>query len=227
MMKRISDDTGLSLTELLVVSLLLGFILAAAWSVMYASNAMSNTMTAQANAADESQQFMDRISTELRKSQGQFDIIQAYDDTSAAAQGVSATDNVRSAIAPNWTSTSLTFYADLNGDHVPERIHYYSSGGQLLRTQASATATAATGCTFGADSAPVVIIKSIDSSWSGPIFQPLLGDAVPPSVATDTSQPILVSEVLVQMKNKQSWGDRTYSYESSSTVGIRNRSSFG
>ncbi|MEI8083690.1 MAG: prepilin-type N-terminal cleavage/methylation domain-containing protein, partial [Actinomycetes bacterium] len=61
------DDRGLSLTELMVVVVLLGVIIGAAWSVMFAVEVMSDTLTARAVATDEAQVFLDTIGKELRQ----------------------------------------------------------------------------------------------------------------------------------------------------------------
>jgi prepilin-type N-terminal cleavage/methylation domain-containing protein len=232
MLRGLRDDKGLTLTELMVVTMLLGFILAAAWSVMYAANTMSNKTTARADAADESQKFIDRIGYELIGSAGQFDIVQAYNEADGYTSGYSDTNDVRAALAPSWVSTpvastSLTFYTDLNRDDRPERIRYYVSNGSLMRVQASAATTNPLPCTWGANSTPTVIIKKIDPSWTGPIFVPLTGDDIPPTAVTNSAAPNDATAVQVQMRNIRTSGDQSSTYNSATTVRIRNKSGFG
>jgi hypothetical protein len=216
----------------MVVTMLLGFILAAAWSVMYAASVMSNKATARADAQDESQRFIDRIGYELRGSAGQFDIVQAYNMPDSYTSNYADDHDVRAALAPSWVttpvaSTSFTFYTDLNRDDRPERVRYYVSNGSLLRVQASAVATNPLPCTWGANSAPTVVIKRIDPSWTGPIFVPLTGDNIPPTPVSNSAKPNEATAVSVQMRNIRSSGGQSSTYNSATTVRIRNKSGFG
>jgi len=231
MKRRFLDDAGLTVTELLVVVTLMGFILAAAWAVVNVSNVISNKTTAKTVAANEAQVFLDRVGLELRCAAGQFDIVGAYNmpDTYTSAYPETSACAERSPLVANWSSNgrALTFYTDLNQDGRPERVKYYVSGSSLLRVQASAVATNPLPCTFGADSTPRVVIQTIDPAWSGRIFTPLTGDNIPPTPVSDSSKPGLATAVTVQIRNRQSWGDQQVIYDASTTARIRNRSGFG
>jgi prepilin-type N-terminal cleavage/methylation domain-containing protein len=68
-MRFFRDDSGLSLTELLVVSVLIGVILASAYLLFGAGTNMTNLLTARSNAAYDAQRAVDQISEDLRQTQ--------------------------------------------------------------------------------------------------------------------------------------------------------------
>ena len=66
---RLRDDSGLSLTELLVVSVLISVILAASYFLFGAASSMNNLAMARAIASDEAQRAVDQMSRDLRQAQ--------------------------------------------------------------------------------------------------------------------------------------------------------------
>jgi len=110
---------------------------------------MTDGTIARAAAADQSQQFIDRVGRELRQAQ------EDVENEGAFAE-----------IGPR----RCVFYSDITGDAVPERITYYVSGGAVYRTEAVCSDTVTPFTHFGAESAPRRIVSELDPAWSGAIF---------------------------------------------------------
>jgi type II secretory pathway component PulJ len=201
------DDSGLSLTELLVVAMLLGFILAAAWSVMYAVNALSSSLAARAVAADESQVFLDNIGRELREADS-LKSFAAMDPTGAGAFSEIAT-------------RSTTFYVDIYHDGTPEKIQYTVSNGSLYRYQWAPTTNVYPYTWPTTPTKSSVVIKNIDPSWNGSIFTYYTNDNLPPTQITDISKVASVTAVMVQVQSIQPWNDKSVSFGASTTVRVR------
>ena len=209
-----ADDRGLSLTELMVVAMLLGFILAAAWSVMFAVNATTNSLSARAVATDESQLFLDNIARELRQADN-LKSLGATGTTNADAQGAFSEIATRSA----------TFYVDLYHDGRAKKVRYYVSGNSLYRQEWASNAPYTYPYTWASTpTSTKVVIKSIDPAWTGSIFtyyakvygsgNALGSDPIASTVAS-------VTAVTIQVSNLQTWNNNSASYGASSTVRVR------
>lgn len=201
------DDSGFSLTELLVVCVLLVFVLGLAWSTMDATNTLSGRLSAGAVATGESEAFLDHLTLELR---------QANSLTSIAETGSATPQGAFSEIAPRET----TFYVDLYHNGVPEKVQYAMNGNSLIRNEWTATG----GYPYNWPSTPnktSVVIQKVDPSWNGPIFTYYTNDLWPPTQITNVSQVASVTAVLVQIRNQQPWGNVSQSYGASTTVRVR------
>jgi len=205
------DDRGLSVTELLVVAILLSIILGAAWSVMYAVSALSGSLAARAVATDESQVFLDNIGRELREA----DSLKSFAATDTTGAGAFSEISTRQA----------TFYVDILHDGHPHKIQYIpvTAGGttSLYRYEWTSTTNV---WSFPWTTNPIkstVVIKKIDPAWTGPIFTYYTNDNLPPTQITDVSKVASVTAVMVQVKNVQPWGNKTVSYGASTTVRVR------
>lgn len=202
------DDSGFSLTELLVVSVMLGFILAGAWSILYATSAMSNSLSARAVATDESQTFLDTIGRELRE---------ADSLTALGAATASTPQGAFSEISPR----AVTFYVDLYHNGKAQKVRYYISGVSLYRQEWASTNNAYPFAWASTPTKTGVVIKSIDPAWSGPIFTYYTNDNLPPTQITDVANVASVTAVTIEVKNLQEWGNRSASFGASSTVRVR------
>jgi prepilin-type N-terminal cleavage/methylation domain-containing protein len=146
-MPSLRDDSGLSLTELLVVSVLISVILAASYFMFAAAQSMNNIAMARSIASDESQSAIDRMSLELRQAQE------------------NVPDNGVFKLAG---ASDMKFYSDLDHDGRPELVRYYVEGGSLKRTVAPPTNNAPP-FTNPTPGAPKVLVKTLGTS-AGPVF---------------------------------------------------------
>ncbi len=148
---RLSDDSGLSLTELLVVSVLVSVIISASYFMFNAASAMNDMAMARAIASDELQQATGKMAMEIRE-------VRKNNPDKGAFKLTSANE--------------IVFTADVNNDRRPELVRYYVSGGALLRTMAlpaQAYSPELEEYTFGAAGAPSILVEKLDTS-AGAIF---------------------------------------------------------
>ena len=146
---RLRDDSGLSLTELLVVSVLVSVILAASYFLFGAATSMNDLAMARAIASDQAQLAVDQMSRDLRQAQ-----------ENVAEKGVFVTAE----------ANQMKFTADLNHDHKPELVRYYVENDQLKRTVAQPTAgQIMPPFTFQAAATPKVLVEELGTS-AGPLF---------------------------------------------------------
>ncbi|MCE5191316.1 MAG: prepilin-type N-terminal cleavage/methylation domain-containing protein [Actinomycetia bacterium] len=146
--RRIRSDEGFTLTEMLVVTLLMGMVLGLVYMVMGAVNSSADTLEAKTIAADENRVVMDRITRELRQAQ---EIVDGH--------GVFLRAQPR----------QCAFYADVDHDGVPELIEYRVQGQTLYRSEARSTVSVPP-YTFGSPSPEVVVAGSLDSGFTGNVF---------------------------------------------------------
>ena len=146
-MRFFRDDRGLSLTELMVVSVLMGIIIGTVYMLFGAAANISSTTTARAVAGDEAQRAVDRMTMDIRQAQ--------ENSESKGAFSIAEANRVQ-------------FFEDLTHDGRPELVTYYVSGTNLYRTVASPTNTAPP-FVFGAAGAPQLLVQGIASS-GGALF---------------------------------------------------------
>ncbi len=151
-MRWIEDDSGLTLTELIVVSILIGVILTAAYFMLNATQTMSDSAMARSNATDDAQLAIDKMTRELRQAQPD----RSLDETPTGGVFKVAANN------------EIVFMSDLDHDMRPELIRYYVESNSLKRAVAPPT-NAQAPFTFGTYGAPTVLIKQLGAS-AYPIF---------------------------------------------------------
>jgi len=204
------DDSGMSITELMVVVVLMGFVLAAAWSIMYAASAASGSLSARSVATDESQTFIDTITRELRQASNLKSL--GRSDTNDAAAKAAFSE-----IAARQT----TFYADLMHNGHPSKVQYLLTGSTLYRKEWVATNTTYPFTWPASPTKTKVMIETVDPAWADSIFIYYTNDSLPPTQITSASKVESVTAVMVQVKNRQVWDNRSSSYGASSTVRVR------
>lgn len=209
---RFTSDEGVSVTELLVVTILMGVILAATWTVMYAASAMNNSLTARAVAADEAQVFLDRIGVEMRQADNLKSLSNPPVATSNAdAQGAFGSIGDR----------TVTLYADLYHNGSVQKIEYSVVGTSLVRKEWTATNATYPFTWPGTPNKTATVIHNVDSNWADPIFYFYTNDDLPPTRITSSSQVASITAVMVQVRNRQRWGDRDVSVGTSTTIRVR------
>ena len=202
------DDSGLSVTELLIVVTLLGVVLAAGLMVAFAADSMTDSLSARAMATDEAQVFLDTVGKELR----QADATATLTQSGVVGVGAFATIGDRDA----------TFFVDLNHDGYVHMLHYYVSNGSVYRTDTVSTTNSWPGTlAWGATSAPKRVIQKIDPTWNGSIFTFLTNDSLPPTQITQASDMDSITAVTVDMVNSQTWRTRDATSAGEITVRIR------
>ncbi len=146
--QRMRDDTGFTLTELLVVTLLMGMVLGLVFLVMGAVSATADSLEARTIATDENRMAMDQITRELRQ-----------------AQEIVEGDGVFLRAQPR----QCAFYADVDHDGVPELVEYRVQGQTMYRSEARSE-VAVPPYTFGQPGADTVVAQSLSSGFTGNVF---------------------------------------------------------
>jgi len=189
----IAEDGGFSLTEIVMVTMLMSVILAAAYLALQTVNRTSDGMMARSQAQDSGQVAIERMTREIR---------QAQTITDASTGKV-----WRMASA---SATSISFWADINHDGFLDRVTYTLSGGQVTRKVAVATKPYPGPNDFGADSAPSVI-TAVDPSLTS-MFTLLNKDG---NTTTDISDAPLtaVTAVKVSMRTLGTSGNQSISVD--------------
>jgi prepilin-type N-terminal cleavage/methylation domain-containing protein len=146
-MRFFRDDKGLSLTELMVVSVLMSIIIATVYMLFGAAANITGNATARAVAGDEATRAIDKMTMDIRQAQESGESKGAF--TIAEANRVQ-------------------FFVDLTHDGKPEQVTYYVTGTKLYRTVASPT-NAIPPFTYSAAGTPQVMVTGIDST-GGSLF---------------------------------------------------------
>jgi len=149
-MRFLRDDSGFSLTELLVVSILIVVVLAAMFLLMGATQSMTNMASARAIAADVGQTATDLMARDLRQAQ-------QNDDLKTLGAPI---DRGAFTIAE---PTHMQFWSDVNNDQKPELVTYEVVGGSLYRSVTLPTNTQAP-FTYGTLAPARRIVETIDTS---------------------------------------------------------------
>jgi prepilin-type N-terminal cleavage/methylation domain-containing protein len=194
--RRIASDAGFTLTELLVVTMLMGMVLGLVFMVMGAVNAMADSLEARTVATDENRMVMDRVTRELRQAQ---EIVEG--------QGVFLLALPR----------QCAFYADVDHDGVPELIEYRIVSNTLYRSETSST-VAVPPYAYGTPRSDVVI-TSINEAWTGDVFTYYDSEEPPAIVLPADSED--ASAVQLRLINRKTINRTTESVDLSTWVKIR------
>jgi len=119
-MKLLRDDSGLTLTELLVVCTLMSVILAAMFALSGAAQAITNISSARTQAATEAQIAVEQFSRDVRQAQ------ENPDPAPGATQD-------KGAFTVS-TGTKLQFYADVDHNRKPDLVTWEVVGTELRRS---------------------------------------------------------------------------------------------
>lgn len=195
--RHLRDDSGFSLSEMLVVSVLVSVIITAAYFVLNTVSGLSDTVEARAVAAEESRLFLDTITRELRQA-----------EEPVEGNGVVLTAQDR----------QITFYTDLDHNGIPERVRYYVNAGALYRVQATATNVVAP-YTYGAESAPRRVITQIKGDWTGKIFT-YYKQAQPPTLIASGAVAD-ISAIQIEVFNGATFGVKTAYVDQKTWVKVR------
>jgi len=187
------DDRGFTLTEMLVVVMLMGTLISVMYLVMNSTSTWANRVDARGMAAREVRLTADQMSRDLRQ-----------------ASEISEGDGVFAEASPRRCS----FYVDLEHDGLPEKITYYVAGNRVLRTVAAATQPTYP-YNFGADGPPTMLIGILETGWTGDIF-----DYFNTSGVEVTSIPT-ISSVRIHIKNQAVAGNQISTVDSTTWVKIR------
>jgi prepilin-type N-terminal cleavage/methylation domain-containing protein len=162
-MRYLRDDSGLSLTELLVVSVLVGVILAAAYFMFAAAQSMTNMTMARSIANEEAQKAVELMSRELRQSQ----------EDAAWTQIVTnpvGTPDPGPGVFKYMGASDMQFLSDVDNDGKTELVRYYVDAGSLKRTVARQTDPNSNPPAYGAWGTPTILVKTIGTTAVGPVF---------------------------------------------------------
>lgn len=187
----------MTLPEMMVVLSLVGVIMSTAYLLLSTGSRIVDSLQARDTAVTEGQVAMERLTRELR---------QSYEISNGG--GALAVNQAR----------RCSFYVDLDHNDVPERITYYVSGTQLLRTTAAAT-TIVPPFTFGADSTPQVVVEDLKAGWSDAVF--VYYDSSSPALVVNSSSPASVAAVSMHVVNQDTVGRSTAYCDLSTWVRLR------
>lgn len=191
-----SGDAGFTLTELLVVTMLMGMVLGLVFMVLGAVNSMADGLEARTIATDENRMVMDRVTRELRQ-----------------AQEIVEGDGVFLRAQPR----QCAFYADVDHDGVPELIEYRVQGNTLYRSE-TASVDSVPPYTYGTPTSDVVI-TSIDGGWSGNVFTYF--DNQQPAQEVSSGHPEDISAVELRLINTKTVNRKSAFVDLSTWVKIR------
>lgn len=197
MRRRFRDDAGFTLTELLVVTLLMGMVLGLVYVVMGAVSSTADSLEARTVATEENRQMMDQVTRELRQAQ---EIVEG--------EGVFLRAQPR----------QCAFYADVDHDGVPELIEYRVQGQTLYRSEARSQ-TAVPPYTFGQPGAETVVAESMSSGFTGNVFT--YYDNEDPAGEVASGHPEDVSAVKLRLVTGKTVNRKTAFVDLSTWVKIR------
>jgi len=173
----LTAEQGFSLTELVMVTMLMSVILAAAYMALQTVNTTSDGMMARSQAQDGGQIAIERMTREIRQAQTVTDSVSGKTYRMAAA-----------------SATSISFWADVDHNGTLDRVTYTLSSGQVTRVVAVATKQYPGPSDFGANGAATVITK-VDPSLTT-MFTLLNKDG---TATTDISDAPLTAVTAVQV----------------------------
>lgn len=190
-------DEGFTLSEMMVVTLLLGVIIMAAYLLMETVSGWSDRLEAQTIAAEEGRVVLDRLSRELR---------QAYEINENEGAFVDALPR------------QCTFYTDVDRNGTPDKVRYRVVNDRIYRSVASATSQMPpyTFLAFGPES---VVEGALESSWTGSLFS-YYDDQDPPVLLASTDQ-AAISAVKIRLVNSVKVGQKTASVDVTTWVKVR------
>lgn len=194
---RISRDEGYSVSEMMIVAVLMAIVIVASYTLMGAATGMADAVQARTLAADEGRAVMDRITREFRQAYEIEDNEGAFEDA---------------------RPRECVFYTDVNRDGIPEKVWYRVQSGTLYRAQASAT-TVLPPYTFGAFGPAEVLVESLDGSFTGNVFTYYDGDDPPDEVPSGQAE--RVSAVKLRLVNGATVNKKTAFVDLSTWVKIR------
>lgn len=195
--RTLTSDVGLTVTELLVVLVLIGIVMSTAYFILSAGYRMTDQIEARDVASTQARIAIERVTRELRQAR----------ELSEGA-GVFADAQPR----------RCSFYVDLNHDQVPERITYYVQGKVLYRSQAVATGSIPP-YAFGPESGASAVIESVKGGWNGNVFT--YYDNADPADEVSSGHPEDISAVALKLVSEGSAGRQTVFVERSTWVRIR------
>lgn len=196
--KRATDDSGMTVTELMVVLLLMGVVLTTVYTVFGAAGKMSDYTAAASSASDENRMAMDRVALDIRQALGLAD--------SGNMLHVFTIASPREA----------TLYSQPDSDTVAERIHYYVSGNDFIRAVSNpTTGTQQSYPGSWLPEVPVKLVNDLSPSFTGPIFTYLGASGVTSPTIT------AITAVSVRIVTAVRSGSVTASVDTSSMTTIR------
>jgi type II secretory pathway component PulJ len=196
-------ESGLTITELMVVLVLLWVVIAAVFMINSATSQMTGRTEARTIAADEVRYAIDTVRRDVRQGQ------EMLDASSGQSLGVFVTASPRECI----------FYADVDLDNSLDKVRYYVSGRSLYRQTASAATTPAVSTsTWRAFSGTRILLTHLDPTWSSPIFVYKSQGTTPMAY---TSPNPLITVVGVELKSAVRSSGVTATVQSKTTASIR------
>lgn len=191
----LSDERGFTLSEMLVVTMLVGFVVGTGYFILNASISMRNGMDARAVAAREARVMADRLTLELRQAQEIED-----------GAGVFAIAEPRRCV----------FYSDVDRDGVPERVSYRVVDQTVVRSQAKSL-TEVPPYQWGPEGSEEVMISNLREGWSGDVFT-YYQRQHPATIATEKR---FISAVELWVIGSSTIGGRTSDVDLSTWVKVR------
>jgi prepilin-type N-terminal cleavage/methylation domain-containing protein len=147
-LKKLKTENGMTIPELLIAMGILSMTLAGAFSLLQLSEDSWSTATNRMDTRGEAA----RTLSVLVKT------IQSAEDN----------DNTKGLIAEANTST-VTFYANVDTDSLPEKVKYSRSGTNLVRTVYQPTNGTKTYTYSGAE-ASTIVFEDVDNDAANPLF---------------------------------------------------------
>lgn len=189
------SEEGFTLAEMVVVTLLIGVILSAAYMLLNTATGIADQLEAQTIATEEGRVVLDQLSRELR---------QAYE--------INENEGAFLVAQPR----EVAFYTDVGRDGIPDKVRYRVVSDRIYRSQASAT-TMMPPYTFSTFSSDQPVQGVLESTWDDSLFT-YYTNSNPPAVATSLAD---VSAVKIRLKNVVVRGRKTASVDITTWVKVR------
>jgi hypothetical protein len=195
--ERASGDSGVTLSELLVIMTLMGVLLAATYTLTNALSGWTNRVDARVRASDDARVLMDRMTRELRQA------VEVKDGDGAFTQAL---------------PRQCAFYSDIDRDGSPEIVSYRVAGNVLYRGVAEPSRAVPPYTPYGT-AVEAVLVRSIDALWTGSAFT--YYDRSDPPVQVSSGTPEDISAVSLRLVNSVTVGGVTGVADRSTWVKVR------
>jgi len=197
-MRQLRSDEGVTLIELLTVTVLMGMVLALAYFMLDTVSTMADNLQARTTATDDTRAILDQVTRELR-------------------QGVEVSDGKGAfqRAQPRWCA----FYADLDHNGVPELIEYRVIGQTLYRYSTTSTTVVPPYSYPSTPNTTKQIATSLNGGWTGNVFTYYDGSNPPGEVSSGHADQ--VSAVRLELINGATVNKKSVFVDLSTWVRIR------
>lgn len=200
-------ESGFSVTELLVVMVLLSVVLSAVYMVMGTASRVYDQSAATMQVNEQSRTALERMGLDFRQAQ----------EVTPGVSGAFITASPREAV----------FWCQADKDNSAEKVRYYVVGNDLLRTIFQTSDTVATASSVWTSGTTSTLLTDLSPSFTGPIFTYLNQQGSTPATFSSAAQQFTYDPDQFIQAVQVDWvvlvrsGSVTKSAETSATIRLR------